>query len=134
VRNYHRDGENQMTATVQTKPGEPFIPTSEHTPGPWEVVPEDRAESRWVIGDEEGGSIASCEPAGPWITLAQADANARLISAAPELLAALKIAREYVAKMLETVQHVDDPVLDGSRADFAKIEAAITKATKGENR
>ena len=60
-----------------------------HTPGPWEVVPEDRAESRWVIGDEEGGSIASCEPCGPWITPAQADANARLIAAAPDLLVTL---------------------------------------------
>jgi hypothetical protein len=63
---------------------------SKHTPGPWEVVPEDRAESRWIIGDEEGGSIASCEPAGPWITSAQADANARLIAAAPDLLAVLR--------------------------------------------
>lgn len=69
--------------------------TAGHTPGPWEVVPENRAESRWVIGDEEGGSIASCEPCGPWITHQEADANARLIAEAPALLAELNYVVTY---------------------------------------
>ena len=63
----------------------------EHTPGPWEVVPEGRAESRWIVGDKEGG-LDCFMRAGriPWIKPAQADANARLIAAAPELLEALR--------------------------------------------
>jgi len=63
---------------------------AKHTPGPWQVVPAAKAEHPWVVGDAEGGSIASCEPMGPWMSAAEATANARLIAAAPEILAALK--------------------------------------------
>jgi hypothetical protein len=59
-----------------------------HTPGPWHVVPE--AQSPWIVGDAEGDSIADCEPPGPWMSEEEADANARLIAAAPDLLAALE--------------------------------------------
>lgn len=62
---------------------------AEHTPRPWQVIPEAEAQSRWIVGDAAGGSIADCEPPGPWMSRTEADANARLIAAAPDLLAAI---------------------------------------------
>jgi hypothetical protein len=60
-----------------------------HTPGPWHVVPPTRAEHRWVIGTRDESSVASCEPIGPWVSNEEADANARLIAAAPDMADAL---------------------------------------------
>lgn len=70
--------------------------TATHTPGPWQVVPEDKAESPWIVGTRDGGSIASCEPVGPWMSEQEASANARLIATAPELLEALKAVSGYL--------------------------------------
>jgi hypothetical protein len=53
-------------------------------------MPAHRAVHEWIIADKDGGSVADCSPAGPWMALTEADANARLIAAAPELLSALK--------------------------------------------
>ena len=65
-------------------------PQSEHTPGPWESRPDDYPE---LVRAPGGGTVAHCgaehdvyhghEPA-------TAIANARLIAAAPDLLAACK--------------------------------------------
>jgi hypothetical protein len=68
---------------------------SKCTPGPWQVVPADKAEHSWVVGDAEGGSIASCEPMGPWMSHAEASANANLIAAAPDMLAVLKLVKRF---------------------------------------
>lgn len=57
------------------------------TEGPWIVVPADKAEHPWVIGAEDGTSLATCEPMGPWISPQEADEIARLIASAPELKA-----------------------------------------------
>jgi hypothetical protein len=66
---------------------------SEHTPGPWSV---DARASTAVRGGPDDHVVASC---GGWATtrrdvLAEQQANARLVAAAPDLLAAL---REIVA-------------------------------------
>lgn len=71
---------------------------SAHTPGPWQVIPAAKAQSRFIVGDKNGGSVADCEPCGPWMTCEEADANARLIAAAPMLVEALQeLHRECVA-------------------------------------
>lgn len=62
-----------------------------HTPGPWQVVPPERAMHYWVVGDSDCGSIADCSPPGPWMSFEEAAANARLCAAAPDLLATLKL-------------------------------------------
>ena len=57
---------------------------SAHTPGPWETSVND--EGQWDVCAEGGGDmvadLADCPES--------AEANARLIAAAPDLLAALK--------------------------------------------
>ena len=52
--------------------------------------------------------------------------NAHLIAAAPELLEALKVAREYAA--MTEVHHFNFAVV---KADLGAIDAAIAKATGG---
>lgn len=82
---------------------------AEHTPGPWFVasrsagahVNADKSEVAWLrsymgVQDE------------------QIEANARLIAAAPDLLAALKLAKDH--------SELEDEVLD-------IVDAAISKAT-----
>ena len=106
-----------------------------HTPGPWSQSHREQPNGMWVtqVYDEAGETIADLA----WfpVTISKQvigtsrEANARLIAAAPDLLAAAKIGRIYIAKMLDTLKHSNDPVIDGARSDFAKIEAAIAKAT-----
>lgn len=82
-----------------------------HTPGPWEVsMGEDvRAENgRWVAKMYSQGSISDAAR-----IVAESEANARLIAAAPELLAALK-------GMLDPDGYT--PVLAIARAAIAKAE------------
>jgi len=57
---------------------------SEHTPGPWRINDHSRDEGCFYIEADHAGvaSVFADEPA--------AGANARLISAAPDLLAALE--------------------------------------------
>jgi hypothetical protein len=98
---------------------------AKHTPGPWEFVPKLTAsenhkgffiraqkatrDGKWALADvqpgDEDGRIGT--------------ANARLIAAAPDLLAALQVARGYV----------DDHQGRHSVADLEMVDAAIAKAT-----
>jgi len=56
--------------------------TATHTPGPWYWDKVSTGHCRHVIVDSEGFTIANPSPMG--------EADARLIAAAPELLAALQ--------------------------------------------
>lgn len=69
---------------------------SEHTPGPWEVV---GSRICTVANDNERITLAKTEPGGAFAMSEQQDANARLIAAAPELLAALNAASEWLNDM-----------------------------------
>lgn len=63
---------------------------TEHTQGPW------RIDSKTRFGDftiAAGENVKACE----FVAKTQSEANARLIAAAPELLAALKEARAFIA-------------------------------------
>jgi len=61
----------------------------QHTPGPWKL--KGKTISTYEKGEE---AIANCHKIGLGDTHLVALANARLISAAPELLAALEIIAE----------------------------------------
>jgi len=90
------------------------------TPGPWHVVPESEALHRWVVANYKGDSVASCQPAGPWITDKEADANVKLIAAAPAMLAAL---REVIDNLTD-----GNSVYELPRATMDQIRMAIADA------
>lgn len=96
---------------------------TKHAPGPWRIIPANQAIHQWVIGDKEGYSIADCEPSGPVWNLDEADANARLIAAAPDLFEAL---RSCLAEM-EAWEL--DPEMDTAAEPIRLARAAIAKAT-----
>ena len=97
----------------------------QHTPGPWSLSPSfDRVERRVQHGDNPPlvwGIASGINSAHPdYLPRAEQIANARLIAAAPELLAALEelCADKYLA----------DPI----NADrMRNARAAIAKATGG---
>ena len=70
--------------------------TTRHTPGPWESVKQERDGA----GTTRVRQAKPRHPDAEWLWVARdvrADADARLIAAAPELLHALKWAAEYVS-------------------------------------
>lgn len=82
-----------------------------HTPGPWDYVPSNEHHGPYVT-TEHGSTVCDCycmsNPSGLSVRNGgnskpihhmheMADANARLIAAAPELLEALKAAKRYLA-------------------------------------
>lgn len=93
-----------------------------HTPGPWVAQHYSRSidPDDWCVGVEGGAidAVASCS-----------ERDAALIAAAPELLAALEAAREFIIDGMAmgfVGMPEDETVLE-------VIEAAISKA-KGTNR
>ena len=106
-----------------------------HTPGPWDVYPGTRAGI-----DTKDGSFSIVvagyddDECGIWgRTNAEAEANARLIAAAPDLLEALS---ELLAEAEDIfVCMADATGIDRHRhpAPFKKARAAIAKATGGNN-
>jgi len=108
---------------------------SKHTPGPWQTETVDSVV-RIHGGVFAGAARAVVEVADVWVPdgengdAAQV-ANARLIAAAPDLLEALKEAREVVEGDIETGPMEDEASLH-ARALLVKIDAAIAKATGGK--
>ena len=103
-----------------------------HTPGPWQVLPEevDRPYIR-VRGTELGGryKVANVPtPAYDGVDAREARetrANARLIAAAPELLEALReIADDYADRFDLTCPSTNP----GIKSTIAQARAAIAKA------
>ena len=69
---------------------------TQHTPGPWEVWNHDNDPRHVYVGPVKGGlcvaAVVSCNAHGVYTpdTEARGRADAQLVSAAPDLLAALK--------------------------------------------
>lgn len=126
-----------MNATNPSpSPAEEKSSEARHTPGPWRLETESRDAQRGsdlLVTDAEGGySIADCDTAFPGSggmhpdEYARAQANARLIAAAPDLLEALR----------SLVTHIDRMNAKGiatatGDAQLAECRAAIAKATEG---
>lgn len=89
----------------------------EHTPGPWEVT---RRPGRMYVSDANGYNVMAGLSTSP-LTMAELEANARLISAAPELLDALTDLVGGCGK--------EGDLFNG--AAMEKASAAIAKATGG---
>ena len=85
-----------------------------HTPGPWTYLPRDGSVKPVVIRGREGGFQVF------GLSADREDADAQLIAAAPDMLAALQRIAEYPR------QRNDELSIAGARAIAA---AAIAKAT-----
>jgi len=90
--------------------------TTAHTPGPWFASGTDVKPL--------GNRPLICWTGTPERALSEARANARLIAAAPRLLAALAIAEEFMSGF------EDDETQEGMAAKMAEIRAAIAAATQ----
>lgn len=103
--------------------------SANHTPGPWAVDPDDRPDMEWNIHivqhDKPHITICFMSHDGDGIN-ATGEANARLIAAAPDLLAALNLL------LYGTDCYLDDEgnsVFAFSTDKLAQSRAAIAKAT-----
>lgn len=83
-----------------------------HTPGPWYTAATSTIGHAYVV-DSEGFTICDPSPMGA--------ANARLIAAAPDLLAALQ--------MVARIWSHDQTANAAPDSPLAIVRAAITKAT-----
>lgn len=108
---------------------------TKHTPGEWEVSRETAIDYRpnCIVGADGGSLVAWCAGGGPKRAIMgpEEDANARLISAAPDMLEALREC-ESIAKQAEIFATGRSPSLDPTERwimiqDTAR--AAIAKAT-----
>lgn len=97
--------------------------TTKHTPGPWEVQPDQRSqgEALAIVG---GSSLIIARTPKATLDMHRRvdEANARLIAAAPELLEALRA----INQVLGGSQPIDIPgALMIARAAIAKAEGRI---------
>ena len=93
---------------------------SKHTPGPWE-------NHKWNCEEHQisanGGTISLVSHSHSLVPEAEADANARLIAAAPDLLEACRAAILAIGEWTGKAP----PTLNTA---FEKCMAALAKATK----
>ncbi len=94
-----------------------------HTPGPW------KEHSHRQIGPDKGIVAEVWSAIGGDTAIQQADANARLIAAAPELLEALQEMVAGDAEAIEDAKRLGVPFPDEMLAAYHKARAAIARAT-----
>lgn len=103
--------------------------TTKHTPGPWHLAEYNFRDTLGAVGVYS----AECHPQMPIVhsitgrDLDQCDANARLIAAAPELLAALEL---VVGAVTYHTSHHNIPPIPGLAKSMQAARAAIAKATR----
>jgi hypothetical protein len=92
-----------------------------HTPGPWHA--EIGPQGGYVISDDERGHTICLR--SPWpMRMGESEANARLIAAAPELLAALEEVDRWRMQSLDMMP----PEIRGA---WMRAHAAIAKSQGG---
>lgn len=104
-----------------------------HTPGPW------INRQNEILGPFKSNKTICEIPQDKSISNEESEANARLISAAPELLEALIEARKLLLDMGHTVRYLDEDCTNSnlwandenyiSDQRFLSLEEAINKAT-----
>lgn len=90
---------------------------AKHTPGPWHI----EAGTHYQAIRTDGEVIANMREIGGCFN----KENARLIAAAPDLLAALESMLDWDT----TLEAIGFAVKNGVKGDIAKARAAIAKAT-----
>jgi hypothetical protein len=99
-----------------------------NTPEEWEILRADRSEYNESIAKDMAGCLANGERILAYFPTASAMANARLISAAPDLLTALEDA-EF---LLRKAGLMAGPMRDSFNRSASDARAAIAKATGRE--
>jgi len=96
---------------------------SKHTAGPWRVSQRSNNMIDILHGDRQPGAItaALCRVQARQSWIAEAEANARLIAAAPDMLQALRRAALALAFAAESSPAMMD--------DYKAVSAAIERAT-----
>lgn len=100
---------------------------SAHTPGPWtaDKLQDQSAFNIFMQGyGSAGASVHHCSNATNCMGSLEVEANARLIAAAPELLAAL----QALADAVQTFTNATP----ADWSELAKANAAIAQATGGQ--
>ena len=96
-----------------------------HTNGPWLISTID-GEDCLMVGGGDGSEVVADirthQPAG------EVEANAHLISSAPEMLAALKGAQECIRKALPLIHDPDDPIHNGAQVQCGEWLDEINEA------
>lgn len=101
---------------------------TKHTPGPWQVMPEEyhrdyiRIRGTSIGGKYKVANVCGIKVEGsvPINELEEVRANAALIAAAPELYEAC-VAAESILSNMDTLRHLGDfPALDSLRAAIQK--------------
>ena len=96
---------------------------TQHTPGPWDTEPKG---SRHFVDGADGLTVAYLDRAGVR-ERAEIEANACLITSAPDLLAALTNILARVEASPTLLPHISADVRNEARAAIAR--ATIAKAT-----
>jgi hypothetical protein len=117
----------------ETKTEVPAVTSSAHTAGPWKMSGSTTAVYRAVQNGNWAGHSDLNEPIA-WLTdtgrnAKETEANARLIAAAPELLAAL---RELVEVGRTVLSPVHDSGAVKGRTDHEILVAAVAALAKAE--
>jgi len=118
---------------------------SEHTPGPWLYRPHRYDDWGWIRAqpesDDSVGPLIACAKSGKYMDLAELDvhranktdpyeANARMIAAAPDMLAALKALNKLISEAALTgFNYKDGDWADRLYASQQTTSAAIKAAT-----
>ena len=100
--------------------------TNAHTPGPWHVIPT--LTGALSINVTPKVPVATVGGAGWHLGEGVANANAALIAAAPDLLAALRRATPWLGKLIADGGHNNAVLPRDAEAALAMAEAAIAKA------
>lgn len=106
------------------------MPAPSHTPGPWLVAgPGDGFQSDELCIDARGDDslhVAMVWPMGDGDTTAEQEANARLIAAAPDLLASLRELHDWMRDHAKVVESLD--ILTRSHAILEKATSTAKDA------
>jgi hypothetical protein len=103
---------------------------AQHTPGPWEAR-QDLDDGTWLVFGPDGLSVADC--GAPWGSKDFHQPNARLIAAAPEMLAAAQSLINGLDTGLVRFDTDADETLENTMAGLrvAVAKATVPKATGG---
>ena len=104
----------------------------EHTPGPWRIEPTISPPEKYICADKPEGQVELARvydwaeyTGGEGLSL-PAEANARLMAAAPEMLRCLEWLRADIRKKIHPLHPNDDWLSPALR----EIESAISAATE----